>query len=618
MRDEETPIHVVLAADANYRPGLEVTRASLVRSCSRPARLVFHVFDESALAGLGGLEDFARYNTSRMPYLRLFLPDLLPSVDWVVYSDVDTIWARDVCALARLFDATAAVQWVRDFESTVRDARSWMRKTGLAFDASRYGCSGVCLMNLEKLRRMRIGARALSLVRRFGTPPYADQDLLNLFCNRDCALLPDCWDVLRGLPDWRTPAVYHLTGVGRHFHDAAAPVAPPQYRLWWNVAHGTASVPRRARLLAALWPLRGLARLLPAGLRDRVLRQVFFAKVLASGRLSSAPTWLVDARTLASRPTGVGMYAKRRLARLMRETPDARFVLVCDVKASAEIRELEAAGAEVRAYGRRVFNSVGVLGYFRFVRRVVAEVRPTVFWQPNNLQPFRPKDVPRVVVTMHDVFGLAGWSVRYALWHLYYRLSFARTLRHATEVWFNSRETERQVRAAAPRLVARLVTRVDPPLADVPRRASVAPFAHARPYFLYLGNIERRKGADLLLAAYRRYRASAGANPCDLLFAGLEKNVAVPDMEGVAALGYVEEATKHALLCSAVALVVPSRAEGYGMQVAEAAALGVPCLASDLPVFREIDPAGRRVFPPGDVAALADLLAEAAPRPHVV
>lgn len=281
---EET-IHVVLAADANYAPGLEVTQRSLRRSCSRPGRIVWHVFDETALDGLVGLEAFVRYNTSRMPYLRLFLPELLPDVDWVVYSDVDVIWNRDVCELAGLFDASVAIQWVRDFESTVRDVRPWIRKTGIAFDETRYGCSGICLMNLKKMRATRLGARATDLVRRFGTPPYADQDLLNVLFNRDCGLLPEHWDVLCGLRDWRTPAVYHLTGVGRHFRDAVPPVYPPQYQLWWNVAHGTASVHWRSRLLAALWPLRAVACLLPPDVRTRVMRQGFFAKVLASWRV---------------------------------------------------------------------------------------------------------------------------------------------------------------------------------------------------------------------------------------------------------------------------------------------------------------------------------------------
>lgn len=42
-------------------------------------------------------------------------------------------------------------------------------------------------------------------------------------------------------------------------------------------------------VLAALWPLRAVARLLPADVRARVMRQGFFAKVLAHGPFGRSP-----------------------------------------------------------------------------------------------------------------------------------------------------------------------------------------------------------------------------------------------------------------------------------------------------------------------------------------
>jgi len=126
-------IHVVLASDANYLPGLEVTKASILRSCSAPERIVWHIFDETDLAKLD-VDEFPVWNTSKMTWLRLFLPELLPEVDRVVYSDVDTVWMRDVC---ELWDATAgnregspSIYWVRDFEVTVDMTREWLRKVG--------------------------------------------------------------------------------------------------------------------------------------------------------------------------------------------------------------------------------------------------------------------------------------------------------------------------------------------------------------------------------------------------------------------------------------------------------------------------------------------------------
>jgi len=289
-------IHIVLASDANYMPGLEVTRATMLAACSDPSRLRFHVFDDnealSALLGSSVSQRLPLWNGSLMPYLRLFLPRLLPGVGRVVYSDVDTIWNRDVCELWDLAarDAGAAISWVRDMSSMRQDAAAWVGKAaageGLAFDWTRYACSGVCVMNLGKMRETNFTGRVLDLYAKYGVPKFPDQDVLNILYNRDSALLPPVWGAMgdpNNLPDPSEPCVYHLTGAGRHFHDAVPPAYPPQYLLWWKVrkGQGVRRTPGAYRVLAALWPLHGLARLLPLRLRERIVRQWFFATVLA-------------------------------------------------------------------------------------------------------------------------------------------------------------------------------------------------------------------------------------------------------------------------------------------------------------------------------------------------
>jgi glycosyltransferase involved in cell wall biosynthesis len=52
-------------------------------------------------------------------------------------------------------------------------------------------------------------------------------------------------------------------------------------------------------------------------------------------------------------------------------------------------------------------------------------------------------------------------------------------------------------------------------------------------------------------------------------------------------------------VASAYALLIPSFGQGYGLPISEALALGVPVIASDIPVFREV--AGKK-FTPIDLA----------------
>jgi glycosyltransferase involved in cell wall biosynthesis len=129
-----------------------------------------------------------------------------------------------------------------------------------------------------------------------------------------------------------------------------------------------------------------------------------------------------------------------------------------------------------------------------------------------------------------------------------------------------------------------------------PQPAAPDGAAAGPPYFVCLGTLEPRKNHLLLLNIWRRL-ACEGAPP-RLLLAGRRgwENENAWDMldRCQAFAGVVEQrrdmsdqAVRGALL-GARALLFPSFAEGYGLPLAEALALGVPVLCSDLPVLREV------------------------------
>jgi glycosyltransferase involved in cell wall biosynthesis len=117
------------------------------------------------------------------------------------------------------------------------------------------------------------------------------------------------------------------------------------------------------------------------------------------------------------------------------------------------------------------------------------------------------------------------------------------------------------------------------------------------PYFVVLGNIEPRKNHWMLLQLWRRLIDLRGAAAPRLLVIGQRawecENV-VDLLERCEQLrGFVVEhpscGDKELVntLKYACALLYPSFVEGYGLPIAEALWLGVPVIASDLPVFRE-------------------------------
>jgi glycosyltransferase involved in cell wall biosynthesis len=125
--------------------------------------------------------------------------------------------------------------------------------------------------------------------------------------------------------------------------------------------------------------------------------------------------------------------------------------------------------------------------------------------------------------------------------------------------------------------------------------------------------VGRRAGApDVLARAYARARA-------DGLDAGLavvgEGRVPL-DGAGVRRLGAVRDRSElDALYAGALALAMPSRAEGYGFAPLEAAACGTPSVVTDIPALRETLGDAALFVPADDEAALAGALLEIATDP---
>jgi glycosyltransferase involved in cell wall biosynthesis len=135
-------------------------------------------------------------------------------------------------------------------------------------------------------------------------------------------------------------------------------------------------------------------------------------------------------------------------------------------------------------------------------------------------------------------------------------------------------------------------------------------------FLLTLATLEPRKGLDVLIRALAR----GGVPDLPLLVVGQAGWGGVdPDelarAEGlradrVRALGRLSDADLATVLQRATALVMPSRAEGFGLPVLEAMAAGTPVLCSADPALAEVGGDAVRTSPVGDDAALAAALAD--------
>ena len=143
-----------------------------------------------------------------------------------------------------------------------------------------------------------------------------------------------------------------------------------------------------------------------------------------------------------------------------------------------------------------------------------------------------------------------------------------------------------------------------------PADASLLPEGLApRNFLLVCGTVEKRKNVARLLEAYRQSKLRM-----PLVIAGPDgwgaTDVAplLAATPGAIRLPYLERASLRALIGHARALVMPSLAEGFGLPVAEAMALGTPVLTSNQGALAETAGGAALGVNPEDTARLGTAL----------
>jgi hypothetical protein len=206
---------------------------------------------------------------------------------------------------------------------------------------------------------------------------------------------------------------------------------------------------------------------------------------------------------------------------------------------------------------------------------------------------------------------------------------------HADCMIFNSAYTRDSVSAVMADLgrpcPPALVRSLPLPGAFADVEASVAELAGTR-YFLAVSTIEPRKNFGLLLRVWQRFVATMGeeaphlvivgspGNDADNILAPLESDPALASrVHHVAGLSSPALAS---LLLGAAGMLCPSLAEGFGLPLLEANALGAPAIATDIPAHRELASATTVLLPADDeqgwaqaIAATPDVVMRR--RPHI-
>jgi glycosyltransferase involved in cell wall biosynthesis len=133
---------------------------------------------------------------------------------------------------------------------------------------------------------------------------------------------------------------------------------------------------------------------------------------------------------------------------------------------------------------------------------------------------------------------------------------------------------------------------------------------------LHVGSTVPRKSIDVLLRIVAAVRAEMGARVRLVRVGGaltteqqaLAHRLGIAD--AVLSLPFLPRPVLAAVYRRASVVLLPSRAEGFGLPVVEALACGAAVVASDLPVLRETGGNAAVYCPAGDVAAWCRVVAE--------
>jgi glycosyltransferase involved in cell wall biosynthesis len=293
---------------------------------------------------------------------------------------------------------------------------------------------------------------------------------------------------------------------------------------------------------------------------------------------------IFDLRYACARYPGIGSYAAGLAEALIAARPHWPWKFLIPKEARFDLSFVPALMRIEPLAGEQA--PTPLMGQWELGRRLQA-LGAALYHSPYLLRPW--KAPCRTIVTLHDVIPLEHGSSMNLARRAAYRWVAGDAL-HADCVVTDSAASRESIRRAFPGGREPIVVH---PGCRIERAAEAWP-AWPKPTVLTVGINKPHKNLETLIRALALMPAEK--RPL-LLCAGPEdarypRAAALAAKHGVSAdvraLGMVREAQLAALYRSATLFCFPTRSEGFGLPLLEAMTLGVPAVASDLPVLREI------------------------------
>ena len=258
--------------------------------------------------------------------------------------------------------------------------------------------------------------------------------------------------------------------------------------------------------------------------------------------------------------------------------------------------------------------------------RAVWGAKPSVFFSPTVYTYFPLPPGLRAVVTVHDTIAerFPSLTLPTRRSRLFWRLKVALALRQSTLVLTVSEYSARSISEVLGVPRDRIRVAVEAPAAvyapsdpaDILKATLELKLPIGAQWFTYVGGFSPHKRVDTLIEAHARlvregtpaYLLLVGATNGDVFLGEIDRLRALVGQHGSADYvkwtGFVpDEALRH-LHTGAVAALLPSECEGFGLPAVEAAACATPVIATTESPLPELLAGGGFFVTPGDTESI--------------
>ncbi len=264
--------------------------------------------------------------------------------------------------------------------------------------------------------------------------------------------------------------------------------------------------------------------------------------------------------------------------------------------------------------------------------RAVASHRTDVFFSPSVYTYFPLPPRTRAVVTIHDAIAerfpsLTVPSLRARVfWSMKMKMALSQATRILTVSDYAADDIAKihhvpraKIDVANEAAAEDFVPRDESAVREAARKLNLADDDR---WFIYVGGFNPHKNLESIIRSHAATAARIPDKPPHLLLVGtLDADVFFRDLAGAKAeiekagteslvhwTGFIPDHELSALHSGAIALVIPSAAEGFGLPAVEAAACGTPVIATVESPLPQLLEGGGIFVTPGDDNALASAM----------